>query len=114
MARYRVRNAGKGSRRMSRAGFPATPRQPYNAGMPVRAPPVRRVARTSATKVAHIVRIRHRDEVEAPITDWLQEAYELADRPPRTARSKRTVSRGNARAAPSRRTRPARKTRNGR
>jgi hypothetical protein len=29
--------------------------------------------------VYHIIHIQHRDEVEAPITDWLQEAYELSD-----------------------------------
>ena len=28
--------------------------------------------------VAHIVDLRHRDEVEAPITDWLLEAYDAA------------------------------------
>jgi hypothetical protein len=27
----------------------------------------------------HIIHIKHRDEVEAPITDWLREAYELSD-----------------------------------
>ena len=30
-------------------------------------------------KVVHFIQIRHRDEVETPITDWLQEAYELSD-----------------------------------
>jgi hypothetical protein len=29
--------------------------------------------------VYHIIHIKHRDEVEAPITDWLREAYELSD-----------------------------------
>jgi len=29
--------------------------------------------------VYHIIHIRHRDEVEAPITEWLQEAYDLSD-----------------------------------
>jgi hypothetical protein len=29
--------------------------------------------------VYHIIHIKHRDEVEAPITDWLQEAYDLSD-----------------------------------
>jgi hypothetical protein len=47
-------------------------------GRPLNAPQVRRVDRTSKSKVAHIIQIRHRDEVEAPITDWLQEAYELS------------------------------------
>ena len=40
---------------------------------------VRRAVRASKAKVAHIVQIRHRDEVEAPFTDWLQEAYESSD-----------------------------------
>jgi hypothetical protein len=26
-----------------------------------------------------LIRITHRDEVEAPITDWLREAYDLQD-----------------------------------
>jgi hypothetical protein len=46
---------------------------------PIKARQIRRVDRTSKTKVAHLLRITHRDEVEAPITDWLQEAYELSD-----------------------------------
>jgi hypothetical protein len=29
--------------------------------------------------VYHIIHIKHRDEVEAPITDWLREAYELSE-----------------------------------
>ena len=40
---------------------------------------VRRAVRASKTKIGHIVQIRHRDEVEAPFTDWLQEAYESSD-----------------------------------
>jgi hypothetical protein len=39
--------------------------------------------------VAHILQIRHRDEVEAPITDWLQEAYELSGAPAAGAAPKR-------------------------
>ena len=45
----------------------------------LKAPQVRRVDWASKTKAAHIIQIRHRDEVEAPITDWLQEAYDRAD-----------------------------------
>jgi hypothetical protein len=48
-------------------------------GRRVTAPQIRRADRTSKTKVAHVLHIRHRDEVEAPITDWLREAYELPD-----------------------------------
>ena len=45
-------------------------------GRALKAPQVRRVDRASKTKVVHIIQITHRDEVEAPITDWLQEAYD--------------------------------------
>lgn len=48
-------------------------------GRTVKAPQVRRVDRASKSKVVHVLEIRHRDEVEAPITDWLVEAYELSD-----------------------------------
>lgn len=46
----------------------------------VKAPQVRRVDRSSRTKLAHLIHVRHRDEVEPPITDWLREAYQLEDR----------------------------------
>jgi hypothetical protein len=43
------------------------------------APQIRRTDRSSLTKIAHIVHIQHRDQVEAPITDWLQEAYDVSE-----------------------------------
>ena len=56
---------------------------------PVRSPAVRKVVRSSKTKYAHLIQVRHRDEVEPPITDWLQEAYALQDAPrPAAARRK--------------------------
>ena len=48
-------------------------------GRRLKAPQVRRVVPASKAKMVHVVHIRHRDEVEAPITDWLQEAYLLSD-----------------------------------
>ena len=48
-------------------------------GRTLKAPQVRRADRASKSKVFHIIHIRHRDEVEVPITDWLREAYELSD-----------------------------------
>jgi hypothetical protein len=48
-------------------------------GREVKAPQVRRIDRSSKSKLSHILRITHRDEVEAPITDWLEEAYALSD-----------------------------------
>ena len=49
-------------------------------GRAVRAPQVRRVERKSMLKLVNIIHIQHRDEVEPPITDWLQEAYDLPDK----------------------------------
>ena len=46
---------------------------------PLRAPQVRSVIAGSKSKFANMIRITHRDEVEAPITDWLCEAYRLQD-----------------------------------
>jgi Domain of unknown function (DUF5655) len=48
-------------------------------GRPLKAPQIRRVDRASKSKIVHFVRVSHRDEVEAPITDWLREAYGLSD-----------------------------------
>src|SRR4029077_2399448 len=48
-------------------------------GRALNAPQVRRSERASKSKVYHIIHIKHRDEVEAPITEWLREAYELSD-----------------------------------
>ena len=52
-------------------------------GRSVKAPQIRRVDHSSKTKFYHIIHIRHRDEVEAPITDWLREAYGFSGRAPR-------------------------------
>jgi len=51
-------------------------------GRPLKAPQIRRVEPSSKTKLVHFIQIQHRDQVEAPITDWLQEAYELSGAPP--------------------------------
>lgn len=61
-------------------------------GREVRAPQVRRVDRTSATRLVHFLRITHRDEVEAPITDWLEEAYELNGQAPVRASAQANVT----------------------
>jgi hypothetical protein len=47
-------------------------------GRTLRAPQVKRVDQASRAKIVHIVHLTHRDEVEAPITDWLREAYEFS------------------------------------
>jgi hypothetical protein len=48
-------------------------------GRAVRAPQVRRVERTSASKLVNIIHMTHRDEVESPFVDWLREACELPE-----------------------------------
>ncbi len=50
-------------------------------GRTIDAPQVRRVDRVSRSKLRHTIPIRHRDEVESPITDWLAEAWEFAGAP---------------------------------
>src|ERR1043165_6765128 len=49
-------------------------------GRPIKAPQVRKVMKGSRAKYANMIRITHRDEVEAPITDWLREAYQSHDK----------------------------------
>jgi hypothetical protein len=74
----------------------------------VRGPQIRRAEASSKTKVYHIVPIRHRDEVEAPITDWLAEAYRLQDAPAAAvAPKRRTAARRTKAARPKAKRRPA-------
>jgi hypothetical protein len=61
-------------------------------GRVVKAPQIRSVVESSKVKRAHIVRIAHRDEVEAPITDWLREAYETSEALSATSATKRKRS----------------------
>ena len=67
-------------------------------GRTLKAPQVRRVDEASKTKIVHVIPIRHRDEVEAPFTDWLQEAYKLSD--PQAAKTTATSKRAKARPKP--------------
>lgn len=48
-------------------------------GRRLKAPQIRRSDRASKSKLYHIIHLKHRDEVEAPVTDWLREAYALSD-----------------------------------
>jgi hypothetical protein len=61
-------------------------------GRTERSPRIRRAVASSRTKVAHIVHVRHRDEVEAPLTDWLREAYHLQDAPPAGKTTKKAAA----------------------
>jgi hypothetical protein len=46
-------------------------------GRAVKAPIIKKVVESSKVKRAHVIQVKHRDEVEAPLTDWLQEAYDF-------------------------------------
>jgi hypothetical protein len=81
-------------------------------GRPLRHPRIRRVDPSSKSKYVHIIPVRHRDEVEPPITDWLREAYEFeGDGAPKqtTPRAARPSGRSAKRAAPARSRRPRRR-----
>jgi hypothetical protein len=69
-------------------------------GRMVKAPQVRRAEQSSKSKVYHIIHIRHRDEVEAPITDWLREAYELSDATASKPAAKARTAPGSAKKRP--------------
>ena len=77
-------------------------------GRALKAPQVRRVDRTSKSKVVHVIQIRHRDQVEAPVTDWLQEAYELSDVLAARVHTKRP--RSKPKRTPKKKAKAARKT----
>lgn len=48
-------------------------------GRRVHGPQVKKADSSSKTKIYHTLHIVHRDQVEAPVTDWLREAYGLED-----------------------------------
>jgi hypothetical protein len=48
-------------------------------GRTLKSPRLRQTTKASRAKVAHIVRVTHRDEVERPLTDWLHEAYDVSE-----------------------------------
>jgi len=73
-------------------------------GRPVKHAMIRKIHESSRTKRAHVVHVVHRDQVEAPLTDWLAEAYVLEDQP-RPEATRRT--RGSRRTSRARRTRRA-------
>ena len=70
-------------------------------GRPVKAAQMRKVFRTSKRRLAHLLRVTHRDEVEPPITDWLREAYDYEATPIKRQRpkSKRQKTKGKAGAS---------------
>ena len=81
-------------------------------GRKLKDPHIRQVVQTSTVKFGHQIRIIHRDQVEAPIIDWLQEAYDVSAQlhPSKAAKAgkRKAVSK---KKPPAKRTRVARRTR---
>ena len=48
-------------------------------GRTLKAPMVRKTLKSSKVKVAHLVHVTHRDQVEPPLTDWLKEAFDTSE-----------------------------------
>ena len=48
-------------------------------GRSLKAPLVRKTQSASKLKVAHLVHVTHRDQVEPPLTVWLKEAFKTSD-----------------------------------
>jgi hypothetical protein len=48
-------------------------------GRAQRSPIIKQSHPSSKVKVAHMVHVTHRDEVESPLTDWLRESYEISE-----------------------------------
>jgi len=46
-------------------------------GRPLKSAKVHKAGKSTKTKYWHSIRVVHRDEVEAPVTDWLKEAYDF-------------------------------------
>jgi hypothetical protein len=49
-------------------------------GRKLKTPMIRKTLESSKTKVAHLVHVTHRDQVEPPLTDWLKEAFDTSER----------------------------------
>ena len=82
-------------------------------GRTIKSPLVRKSVATSRTKVAHLVDIVHRDQVEAPLTDWMAEAYGLQDVVV-TASAKKKKTTTTKKPAPKRKPAPKKKPVKGR
>ena len=58
----------------------------------VKHPLVRKTMPASKVKVAHLVHVAHRDQVEAPLTDWLREAFDASERLTTVSKKKKVTA----------------------
>ena len=76
-------------------------------GRSVTSPLVRRADSRSRTKIAHTISITHREQVEAPLTDWLREAYDTTETLSGAARAKAAAPKRRSRSSPARKAKAA-------
>ena len=69
-------------------------------GRVIKSPRIKKVVASSKAKRAHLIHIKHRDEVEAPLTDWLREAYQFEP----VAKTIKVTKRAQPKAKPAKRT----------
>jgi hypothetical protein len=65
-------------------------------GRAIKSPRVKKVVESSKVKRAHIIQVKHRDEVEEPLTDWLREAYDFEAMPKKTVAKKAPANKAPA------------------
>jgi hypothetical protein len=79
-------------------------------GRTIRSPLVRRAMPASKTKVAHLLHVTHRDQVEAPLIDWMREAYDVSEalsaRPKQKAAAVKPAQKKTAKTAPAKKKKP--------
>jgi hypothetical protein len=78
-------------------------------GRKVRAPQIRRVVQSSKAKFVHIIPVTHRDQIEAPVTTWLREAYDYQDVASAPAKPRPKAARKRAKPARPTRARAAKR-----
>lgn len=62
----------------------------FFVGRSIKSPMIKLESRTSKVRLAHLIHIVHRDQVEPPFTDWLREAYDMQGAPKPVAAAKST------------------------
>jgi uncharacterized protein DUF5655 len=72
-------------------------------GRPLKGALVRSFVPASKTRFANLLRIVHRDQVEAPLTDWLAEAYAYVEQPRTATARTRSPKKAATRERPTKR-----------
>src|SRR5215204_6350629 len=65
-------------------------------GRAIKSPRIKKVIESSKVKRAHIIQVKHRDEVEQPLTEWLGEAYDFEAVAKKTAVKKQAATKAPA------------------